>query len=113
MADRHDTMMNPRVEDLLERTHSKFGLVTLASRRARNINSYFGQLGEGLGASVPPQVTSVARKPLTIAFEEIAADKIVPIEEDPEEIAAAEAAAAADAAAELEEAVEGDESDGD
>ena len=81
MPDRHDTMMNPRVEDLLDRTNSKFGLVTLAARRARNINSYFGQLGEGLGASVPPQVTSVARKPLSIAFEEIVADKIVPIEE--------------------------------
>ncbi len=51
-------------------------------RRARQINSYFGQLGEGLGAAVPPQVTSVARKPLSIAFEEIAADKIVPVEDD-------------------------------
>ena len=47
--------------------------------RARQINSYFGQLGEGLGSNVPPQVTSVARKPLSIAFEEIAADKIVPV----------------------------------
>ena len=45
--------------------------------RARQINAYFGQLGEGLGSNVPPQVTSVARKPLSIAFEEIAADKIV------------------------------------
>lgn len=106
MADRHDTMMNPRVEDLLDRTHSKFGLVTLASRRARNINSYFGQLGEGLGASVPPQVTSVARKPLSIAFEEIAADKIVPIEEDPE----AEAVEALKEAEQLADAVEGKES---
>ena len=26
---------------------------------------------------IPPQVTSVARKPLSIAFEEIAVDKIV------------------------------------
>jgi len=80
MATRADTMMNPRIEELLGRTESKFGLVTLAARRARQINSYFGQLGEGLGASIPPQVTSVARKPLSIAFEEIAADKIVPIE---------------------------------
>lgn len=82
MSQQRETMMTPRVEELLERTQSKFGLVTLASRRARQINSYFGQLGEGLGAAVPPQVTSVARKPLSIAFEEIAADKIVPVEED-------------------------------
>jgi DNA-directed RNA polymerase subunit omega len=46
--------------------------------RARQINAYFNQLGEGLGTVVPPQVTSVARKPLSIAFEEIASDKIRP-----------------------------------
>ena len=80
MARTHDTMMNPAIEELLGRVDSKFALVTLASRRARQINSYFGQLGEGLGAVVPPQVTSVARKPLSIGFEEIAADKIVSVE---------------------------------
>jgi DNA-directed RNA polymerase subunit omega len=85
MPDVQDTMINPRIEDLLERTHSKFSLVTLGARRARQINAYFGQLGQGLGSAVPPQVTSVARKPLSIAFEEIAADKIVPIEVDPDE----------------------------
>jgi len=37
-------------------------------------------LGEGLGHSIPPQVSSVARKPLSIAFEEIAVDKIVKTE---------------------------------
>ena len=86
MADHHETMITPPVEDLLGRTDSKFRLVTLASRRAREINSYFGQLGDGMGKSVPPQVTSVARKPLSISFEEIAADKIVAIDapEEPE-----------------------------
>ena len=82
MADTYDTMMSPQVEDLLAKTESKFGLCTLASTRARQINAYFGQLGEGLGAMVPPQVTSVARKPLSIAFEEIAADKIVPVRQE-------------------------------
>jgi DNA-directed RNA polymerase subunit omega len=77
MAQSHDTMMNPAIEGLLERVDSKFSLVTLAARRARNINSYFNQLGEGLGHMIPPQVSSVARKPLSIAFEEISADKIV------------------------------------
>lgn len=77
MATAHDTMIDPPIEHLLERVDSKFSLVTLAARRARNINSYFNQLGEGLGHMVPPQVSSVARKPLSIAFEEIAADKIV------------------------------------
>ena len=76
MAQAQDTMMNPRIEDLMGKVESKFRLVTLAALRARQINSYFGQLGEGLGATIPPQVTSVARKPLSIAFEEISADKI-------------------------------------
>src|ERR1700736_6710735 len=76
MAERRPTMMEPPVENLLSRVDSKFTLVTLAARRGRQINSYFNQLGEGLGAIVPPQVTSVSRKPLSIALEEIAAGKI-------------------------------------
>jgi DNA-directed RNA polymerase subunit omega len=83
MAQRHDSMINPPIEGLLDRTSSKFRLVTLSAKRARQINSYFGQLGEGIGATIPPQVTSTARKPLSIAFEEIAADKIVGVEPEP------------------------------
>ena len=41
-----------------------------------------GHLGDGTGQIVPPQVTSTARKPLSIAFEEIAADKIEGISVD-------------------------------
>ena len=83
------TMMFPRIEDLLDKVDSKFTLVTLASQRGRQINSYFNQLGEGLGAIVPPQVASVSRKPLSIALEEVAASKITyhrnaPVEIDPE-----------------------------
>ena len=70
------TMMYPPIEDLFEKVDSKFTLVSLSAKRARQINSYFSQLGEGLGAIVPPQVASVSRKPLSIALEEIAADKI-------------------------------------
>ena len=99
MTWQHETMMNPPIEELLTRADSKFRLVTLGAKRARQINSYFGQLGDTSGHLVPPQVTSVARKPLSIAFEEISADKIVAVEApSPEEIAEAEAAAAADAA---------------
>jgi DNA-directed RNA polymerase subunit omega len=88
MAEPRSTMIDPPIEDLLDKVNSKFTLVTLSSLRARQINSYFNQLGEGLGAIVPPQVTSVARKPLSIALEEIAAGKVMagdPIPEvDPE-----------------------------
>jgi DNA-directed RNA polymerase subunit omega len=86
MARANDSMISPPIEELLDRVDSKFSLVTLAARRARQINSYFNQLGEGLGTMVPPQVSSVARKPLSIGFEEIAADKIksVPLPDEPE-----------------------------
>lgn len=76
MADRFDTMMQPPVEDLLVRCGSKFSLVTLAASRAREINSYYAGLGGNTGHVVPPQVTSSARKSLSMAFEEIYEDKI-------------------------------------
>ncbi len=84
---RHDSMINPPIEGLLDLADSKFRLVTVSAKRARQINSYFTQLGEGLGASIPPQITSTARKPLSIAFEEMESGKIVPIEppDEPEE----------------------------
>ena len=89
------TMMDPQIEDLLERVDSKFTLVTLSARRARQINSYFNQLGEGLGAIVPPQVATISRKPMSISLEEISADKITytriePTEDDGTEGAPAE-----------------------
>jgi DNA-directed RNA polymerase subunit omega len=86
MAERRATLMTPRMEYLLERVDSKFTLVTLAAMRAREINDYYNQLGEGLGKIVPPQVTSVSRKPLSIAMEEIEVGKIesVPLPLEPE-----------------------------
>lgn len=76
MAEQRASMMNPPIETLLEKVDSKFTLVTLAAKRGRQINAYFSQLGEGLGTIVPPQVTSMSRKPLSIALEEVAQDKI-------------------------------------
>jgi DNA-directed RNA polymerase subunit omega len=77
MAERRASLMDPRIEQLMAKVDSKFTLVTLSSMRAREINDYYNQLGEGLGRIVPPQVTSVSRKPLSIAMEEVAANKIV------------------------------------
>src|SRR6202163_1193641 len=77
MAERRASLMDPRIEQLMSKVDSKFTLVTLSSMRAREINDYYNQLGEGLGRIVPPQVTSVSRKPLSIAMEEVAASKIV------------------------------------
>jgi DNA-directed RNA polymerase subunit omega len=88
MPQRDQTMMYPAIEELLDKVDSKFTLVALAAKRGRQVNSYYNQLGEGLGAIVPPQVTSVSRKPLSIALEEIAANKITYVRgEDTEEAA--------------------------
>jgi DNA-directed RNA polymerase subunit omega len=76
-VERRASLMYPLLENLSAQVDSKFTLVSLAAKRARQINSYFNQLGEGLGTIVPPQVTSLSRKPLSISLEEIEAGKIV------------------------------------
>jgi DNA-directed RNA polymerase subunit omega len=86
LPQRRSTLMDPPVEDLLDKVDSKFTLVALSAKRARQINSYYNQLGEGLGFVVPPQVTSVSGKPLTIAFEEVAAGKATYHRIDPTEL---------------------------
>jgi DNA-directed RNA polymerase subunit omega len=71
-------VIEPTIDQLLERVDSKYTLVVLAARRAREINSYYSQLGEGRGEFVPPLVESggLRNKPLSIAMEEIAEDKV-------------------------------------
>ncbi|MBA2528889.1 MAG: DNA-directed RNA polymerase subunit omega [Euzebyales bacterium] len=66
------------IDDLLSKVDSKYTLVHLSARRAREINAYYHQLGEGIHQYVRPLVDQVdSNKPLSIALEEIAAEKIV------------------------------------
>ena len=86
------SMMEPPIEVMLEEIgHGKYELITLASKRARDINAYYNQLGAGTRGYIPPQVMSQG-KPLSIAFEEITAGKLVP--EVPDSKAAVEPVAA-------------------
>ena len=63
---------NPPIDDLLKATDSKYALVIYASKRARQINAYYSQLGEGLLEYVGPLVeTHVQEKPLSVALREI------------------------------------------
>jgi DNA-directed RNA polymerase subunit omega len=72
-------MIEPKIDDLLARVDSKYSLVILAAKRAREINSYYSQLGEGRGEFVPPLVeTGLRNKPLSLALEEISEGKITP-----------------------------------
>jgi DNA-directed RNA polymerase subunit omega len=94
MPQRRLNLMDPPIEDLLDKVDSKFTLVALGALRARQVNAYYNSLGEGLGRIVPPQVASVSGKPLSIAFEEIAEAKATYVRLDPEELAALEQAEA-------------------
>jgi DNA-directed RNA polymerase subunit omega len=63
---------NPPIDDLLKAADSKYALVIFAAKRARQINAYYSQLGEGLLEYVGPLVeTHVQEKPLSVAMREI------------------------------------------
>jgi len=67
-----DGIINPPIDELLEVVDSKYRLVIMAAKRARQINAYYSQLGEGLLEYVGPLVeTRVQEKPLSIALREI------------------------------------------
>jgi DNA-directed RNA polymerase subunit omega len=87
MFESENSMMEPPIEDLLEKVGSKFALVVLASDRARQISEYSNKLTGSSSGYLPAQVTSVAGKPLTMALEEIMQDKVTyEIKEDVPEI---------------------------
>ena len=91
---------NPPIDDLLTKTDSKYQLVLYSAKRARQINAYYSQLGEGLLEYVGPLVdTHVQEKPLSIALREINGDLLTCEDVDPAELAAEEAAAQAAAEA--------------
>lgn len=63
---------SPSIDELLSITDSKYKLVIWSAKRARQINAYYAQLGEGLLEYVGPLVdTHVQEKPLSIALREI------------------------------------------
>ncbi|WP_431842557.1 DNA-directed RNA polymerase subunit omega [Calidifontibacter indicus] len=63
---------NPPIDDLLQVADSKYALVILGAKRARQINAYYSQLSEGLLEYVGPLVDSqINDKPLSIALREL------------------------------------------
>ena len=70
-------MIKPRLDELLDRVDSHYACVLVAAKRARQINSYYHNLGEGtFDEFPPPMVESGSKNYLTIALEEVAAGKI-------------------------------------
>ncbi|CAB4886847.1 unannotated protein [freshwater metagenome] len=72
MSAHADGITNPPIDELLDKSGSKYALVLYAAKRARQINAYYSQLNEGLLEYVGPLVdTYVHEKPLSIALREI------------------------------------------
>ena len=67
-----DGLANPPIDDLMKHAASKYALAIFAAKRARQINSYFTQLNEGLLHNIGPLLEyQNNEKPLSIAFREI------------------------------------------
>lgn len=78
-------MDRPRIDELLEYSgDSRYALAIIAAKRARQINSYYNSLGEGLLMDertpleefTPPLITTRSKNLLTIALQEIADGRI-------------------------------------
>ncbi|MGO1412265.1 MULTISPECIES: DNA-directed RNA polymerase subunit omega [Microbacterium] len=78
MATENKGIIDPPIDELLERVDSKYELVVYGAKRARQINDYYTDLHEGnLFDNVGPLVDSeIQDKPLTIALREIHQDKL-------------------------------------
>jgi DNA-directed RNA polymerase subunit omega len=66
----------PRIDELLDNVDSRYALVIVAAKRARQINNYHHQLGEGTFDEFPPLVESRSKNYLTMALEEVSEGKI-------------------------------------
>jgi DNA-directed RNA polymerase subunit omega len=70
-------VIRPRLDTLMERADSHYACVIVAAKRARQINSYYHNLGEGTFDEYPPPMVETGSKNyLQIALEEIVAGKI-------------------------------------
>ena len=71
-------MIKPRLDNLLDKVDSHYACVLVAAKRARQINAYYHNLGEGnFGEFPPPMVeTHSGKNYLSIALEELAEGKL-------------------------------------
>jgi DNA-directed RNA polymerase subunit omega len=76
-----------KVDELLDKVDSRYGLVVASAKRARQINEYTATLGLNESLGIPgPQVHTRSQHPLSIAIEEMREGKLeVGFRERPEE----------------------------
>lgn len=106
-----------KVDQLLDKVDSRYGLVMASAKRARQINEYTATLGLNDSLGIPgPQVHTRSQHPLGIAIEELRSGKLnvsfrseEPVEEpaEVEEVPSDEAAELAQEEAGVEETDQG------
>ena len=70
-------MHDLRIDELLEKVDSRYGLVVASAKRARQINEYTATLGLNEPLGIPgPQVHTLSQHPLSIAIEELREGKL-------------------------------------
>jgi DNA-directed RNA polymerase subunit omega len=66
-----------KIDELLGRVDSRYGLVVASAKRARQINEYTATLGLNESLGIPgPQVHTRSQHPLSIAIEELRAGSL-------------------------------------
>ncbi len=80
-----------KIDELLDKVDSRYGLAVASAKRARQINEYTSTLGLNDALGIPgPQVHTRSQHPLTIAIEELRQDKLeVSFRQPAEEVGAA------------------------
>ncbi|MBV9453643.1 MAG: DNA-directed RNA polymerase subunit omega [Rubrobacter sp.] len=77
-----------KIDELLHRVDSRYGLVLITAQRARQINEYTATLGLNESLGIPgPQVHTRSQHPLSIALEELRAGKLEVSFKKPPEVA--------------------------
>ena len=77
-----------KVDELLGKVDSRYGLAVASAKRARQINEYTSTLGLNDALGIPgPQVHTRSQHPLSIAIEELRQDKLeVAFRQPPENV---------------------------
>ncbi len=70
-------MHDLKIDELLDKVDSRYGLVIASAKRARQINEYTATLGLNDALGIPgPQVHTRSQHPLSIAIEELRERKL-------------------------------------
>jgi DNA-directed RNA polymerase subunit omega len=77
LSQKEMTVHDLKIDELLDKVDSRYGLVVASAKRARQINEYTATLGLNDALGIPgPQVHTRSQHPLSIAIEELRESKL-------------------------------------